>query len=325
MDMKRPCTRYTVGDLVIGIVFVCIILSSSVPAASHTVHKVLGKMEFALEPSVWYSPGKAGFEGDNDACSWKLVYPLDGWMAEIHAESRFPFTIGQRRVGTSVRARYAHSIGIYGTSTDTDWDSVGVIRDYSESDCEADIIIWDIDATFSVQIHQQRFPMTLEVGALVGYGTQSFGFTNTNLHTTIWDYRRSDHNVPGVVTYYDMEIHTGRVGVFLDMQTHEKLRYYLEATYVPYLEANADAYWVLRKYKFWQEAEGKGYTLTFRAGYAIWDHMSLFTSIRQVSLVADQDAVEGGVIGGDHYENEPIVSEITSKYFGIEVGAVLRF
>ena len=80
-----------------------------------------------------------------------------------------------------------------------------------------------------------------------------------------------------------------------------------------------------RGYPFWQDAKGRGHILTLNASYAIWDCLSLFTGIQRVSLVADEDGVEGGVYGGIRYENEPMVSEITSEYVGVEVGLVLRF
>jgi hypothetical protein len=301
-----------------------IILHYPLPAVSQTAQKVLGRLEFEVESSVWHSAGKAGFVG-GDGLSWKLVYPLDGWMGEVRGEVRYPFTIAEHRFSTSIRGRYAHSIGVYGTSTDTDWDSVGVVSDYSECDCEADIIMWNLDATFFFRIPSDRIPVRMEVGALAGYGSQRFEFTDTNLHTKIWDYSRRGHFTPGVVAYYDMEIRTCRVGLFIDLQTSENLQYYLEAIYLPYLKASTDAYWVLRRYEFWQEAGGKGHTVRFRANYEIWGRLSLFASIRQVSLVADRDGAQGGVIGDDHYEDEDIVSEITSNYFGLEAGVRLRF
>lgn len=325
MNMTRISSGRMKGSLVIGLASACVLLLSPDMAASDTVHKMLSKLELAVEPSVWYSLGEAGFEGDDEGWRWKLVYPLDGWMAEIRADSRFPFAVGHRSFGTSVKARYARSIRVNGTSADTDWDSLGIKCDDSEADCEADIIMWDIDATFFFRIPQQRIPATLEVGVLVGYGVQRFEFTDTNLHVTLSEGRRTDRHYRGVSTYYDMDLHVGRVGLFADMRTPENLRYYIEATYVPYLEATADALWVFRNYPFWQEAEGEGYTLSFSASYTVWGRLSLFTNLRQVSLVADRGAVEGGVLDGVPYENEPYVSEITSKYFGIEVGAVLRF
>jgi hypothetical protein len=168
-------------------------------------------------------------------------------------------------------------------------------------------------------------PVTVDAGALVGYGAQRFEFTDRNLHVTLSDGRPTNHDYPGVSSYYDMELHVGRVGLFADMRTAERLRCYIEVAYVPYLKASADALWVLRGYPFWQEAEGKGYTSSFSASYTVWGRVSLFTSLRRVSLVADRGAVEGGVLDGIPYENEPYVSEITSKYFGIEVGAVFTF
>jgi hypothetical protein len=325
MNMARTYTRCVIGVLVIGLSFACIVLPPSVAAASGTAHKVLSKLEFAVTPSVWYSLGEAGFEGDDEGWSWKLEYPLNGWMTEICAESRFPFVIGRHRFGTSLKGRYAHSMQISGTSIDTDCDSLGTMSVYSEADCEGDIIMWDIDATFFVRIPQQRIPVTLEVGALAGYRVQRFDFTRKNLHVTLSDGRPTNRHYQGVSSYYNMDLRSGRVGLFGDMRTREKLRYYLEVTYVPYLEASADALWVLRDYPFWQEAEGKGYTLTLRTSYTMWGRLSVLMGFRLVSLVADQGAVEGGVLDGIPYENEPFVSEITSKYFGIEVGAVLRF
>jgi len=325
VNVTRTCTLRISGGLIICLAFACLVLPPSDAAASGTVGDVLRRLEFAVEPSMWYSLGEAGFKGDDGEWSWKLVYPLDGWVAEIRAESRFPFTIGHRRAGVSVRARHARSIRVNVTSTDTDWDSLGIVGDYSESDCEADISMWDIDAAFSVHIPQHTIPVTLDIGALAGYGVQSFGFTDTNLHVTVSDHSQTDYYRSGVNAYYNMEIRYGRLGAFGHMLTHEKLRCYLEATYVPYLEASGDAYWVLREYRFWQAAGGKGYTLTVRADYDIWDYLSISTSLRRVSLVADDDGLQGGALPGDHYEDDPILSEITSKYFGVEVGAALRF
>ena len=108
MDMRRPSCRRTIGGPVLGLALTCVILLSSAEVASHTL---LGRLELAVEPSLWASSGEAGFQGWNDTLSWKLEYPLDGWMAEIRAEFAFPFAIGERPVGTSVRARYAHSLG----------------------------------------------------------------------------------------------------------------------------------------------------------------------------------------------------------------------
>ncbi len=112
------------GAWVVGLTSAFIFLLSPDMAASSTMHKVLSELELRLEPSVWYSLGEAGFQGDDEGWKWKLVYPLDGWMAEICAESRFPFAIGHRRFGASLRARYARSIRVNGTGTDTDWDSL---------------------------------------------------------------------------------------------------------------------------------------------------------------------------------------------------------
>jgi hypothetical protein len=320
MNMTHTSTRCMTGTLVIGLTFAFIALTSRDTAASDTVHKVLRKLEFTVEPSVWYSLGEAGFEGDNEGWRWELVYPLDGWMAEIRAESRFPFAIG-RRVGTSLRARYARSIRVNGTSTDTDWDSLGTMSVYGECDCDADIIMWDIDVVLFVHVLQQRIPVALELGVLMGYGGQRFEFTDTDLHVTLSDGRRTDRHYGGVSSYYNMELRTGRVGLFADMRTRERLMCYLEAAYVPYLEASADALWVLRDYPFWQKAEGTGYTLSLSASYTVWGRLSLFSSLRRASLVADRGAVEDGVLDGVRYEDEPYVSEIT----GIEAGVVLRF
>jgi hypothetical protein len=313
------------GILLTCMALVWLIIHLPLPADSRTPHRMLGGLELAVEPSVWRSQGKAGFEGDNDTLNWKLVYPLDGWMGEVRAVSRFPFAIGEHRFGTSVRARYAHSIGVYGTSTDTDWDNLGAVSDYSECDCEADVVMWDVDAAFFFRVPPGRIPVMLDVGALAGYGVQRFDFTDTNLHVTISNYRVRDRHTPGVTALYDMEIRTARVGLFLDIDPGGKLQYYLEAVYFPYLRASADAHWVLRRYKFWQEAGGTGHAVTFKADYDLWGRLSLSASIRQVSLVADGDAVEDGVIGGDRYEDEDIVTEITSNYFGLEAGVRLRF
>ena len=254
-----------------------------------------------------------------------MKYPLDGWMAEIQAESSFPFAVGRRRFSISVRARHARSIRVDGTSNDTDWDSLGVTSDYSESDCRADIIMWDVDAAFSIRVFQQRMPLALDIGVVAGYGTQRFKFTDRNLHTMIWDHQETDQRDTGVVSYYTTTSHTGRVGLFLDVHTHRRLRCRVEAAYVPYLRAKADALWVLRNYPFWQKADGRGYTLKLRADYTVWRRLSLFTGLRRVSLVADRHAVEGGVLDGTPYEDEPYVSEITSRYSGVEVGGTLRF
>ena len=325
IDMRRSCSRNVPGALVIGLVLACVAPFSSVQAASHPLLQLVGRLESAVEPSVWCSSGKAGFEGSNDTLSWRLEYPLDGWMAEVRAEFSLPFDIGRRRVATSVRVRYAHSLGIDGTSTDLDWDRFGGTRGYSEADCEADAIMWDTDAIFSVEIHQERIPVALEVGVVAGYGVQRFEFTDKDLHTTVWHYHSVDLRFPGVAAYYDMEVRTGRLGVLADLRARERLQCHLEATYVPYLEANADALWLLVGYPFWQHAKGRGYTLTFKSSYAVWNCLSLFAGVRRVSLVADDDGVEGGVYGGIRYEDEPMVSEIMSKYSGIEVGAALRF
>jgi hypothetical protein len=325
MSMGWASTRQTVGVLLTCVALVWPILHYPLPAASQTGQEVLGGLACRLEPSVWRSHGKAGFEGDNDTLNWELIYPLDGWMGEVRAEVRYPFTIWEHRFGTSLKVRYAHSIGIHGTSTDTDWDGVGAVSDYSECDCEADVIMWDLDATFFFRIPQERMPVALEVGGLAGYGVQRFDFTNTNLHVTISDYRVRNGHTPGVAAIYNTEIRTARVGLLLHIEPSENLRYYLEAVYFPYLRASADAYWVLRRYKFWQEAGGNGHVITFKADRDLWGRLSLFASIRQVSLVADQDALESGVIGGDRYEDEDIVSEITSNYFGLEMGIRLRF
>jgi hypothetical protein len=94
---------------------------------------------------------------------------------------------------------------------------------------------------------------------------------------------------------------------------------------MPYLEAGANAFWVLRNYRFWQDAKGSGFVLNFRADYVLMDHLSLSTGLRRVRLVADRDGIEGGGLGTMYNENAPIVSEITSEYSGVEIGASLEF
>ena len=65
--------------------------------------------------------------------------------------------------------------------------------------------------------------------------------------------------------------------------------------------------------------------LALRGDRALSPFVSVFAGLRYVRLIADEDGVEGGVLDGQSYENLPIVSELTSEYFGLDVGAGWRF
>jgi hypothetical protein len=214
MGIIAPSRRDTLKSLIVAFAVAYLLLPSLAYAAPGRVRGLVRKLEFVAESCLWYSRGNAGFEG-GDVGSWKLVYPLDGRMAEIRGHVRLPFSVYGRPAGIAMRVGYARSIRVKGTSTDTDWDEFGVREAYSESDSDADVYIWNVDAAFHTSVFDPwGFPVSLDAGGLVGYALWWIGYTNTNLHTTLFEYEPADYRTAGVNAYYDMEIRTGRLGVF---------------------------------------------------------------------------------------------------------------
>lgn len=278
--------------------FLCVISAAADPVEWHGL---------SLDASTWLSFGKAGFKGSDMPYSWQLEYPMDGWMGEVRLAYAFPFL--SRRL--SVRGRYAHSISINGASTDTDWTG-SQRRVYSEADSEATVQMWDVDIRFMQPVSE-----SLRIGGFLGYVSQEFDYDDTNLKMTFPYY----HAISGPVSTYDLKFKGARIGGAVMWNIARRLSLNGEASVIPLLSADADAMWKLRDYPFQQKSDGVGFEAKAQLDYDLMDNFSVFTAVRYGSMIADRNGKEGGVADGEYpYSDEPLVDEMTSRYFGVEVG-----
>jgi hypothetical protein len=164
----------------------------------------------------------------------------------------------------------------------------------------------------------------MRLGLVVGYGSQEFDYRDSNL-VAVYDYGQTLLTVSGFVSSYRMEFTGVRAGAFLSCRFLRVCELSAEFILIPSLEAESEAYWGLRDYPFWQEADGTGTILGARLAVDIAPRLAVFTAVRDVSLVCDSNGVEGGILNGETYADEPIVREITADYTGLECGVRLLF
>ncbi len=272
-----------------------------------------------FDASLWRSDGEAGFEeGDFWGIFSTLEYPLDGEMGEVRAEYRHRLDSGGIPSFIVIRGSYAQSLELDGTSTDRDYDDYGSEINYSESDNEGEATIWSADLMFLVQMSP-----SFEAGVFAGYGEHSYEFEDDNLYYS-YNYGADAGFVPGPISTYDADFTGLRAGLIATLTPSERLSLSAEWAMMPSLEAEAEGFWMLRDYPFWQEAEGVGNVVKVTSSYSLLENLDVFAGLRWVSLIAE-DGTEDGILDGQYYFGEEIVEEITSDYVGAEIGVSLQF
>ena len=279
------------------------------------------------DASIWYSMGEAGFQYADGLSVSELTYPLDGYLAEFQGEAKFLFYLGPVPATAGLRGRLARSIDVKGTSTDSD-RALGWLWGYSEHDCTADILLWEVDGLFAVYpLHQLDHPFlkSIETGLILGYGQQRFEFSDRD--GTGYYYGEEPVTFRGLVSTYDVDFTGLRIGPYLRLHPTHRLAVSLEALMIPDLRAESDANWILRNYRFWQEAEGMGTTVSVKVTYEVIDHLQVFASLRRVFLNADKRGLESGVFLDEEesYKDQPVVPWIRAKYYGAALGLTLAF
>ncbi len=280
-----------------------------------------------LDASVWYGRGEVTFQSPDldPLISSDLVYPFRGYLGEVRGEALISFRLGDIPSQAGLRGRLARHIDLQGTATDSDW-SFGWRWGYSEHDSRTRLLIWDVDAVFSL------FPFaasggppvlnSLESGLIAGYGQERY-------QTTARDgwgiYDGWFEEFSGRVMTYKPDFSGPRIGAYLQSSPLSGLTVRLEAILIPALQAESRARWILREYRFRQEAEGTGFNLSARIDYELTDYLGVFAGIRRVDLNADRRGLESGEEGDESYRNQPIVGWIRSQYTGYELGARLLF
>ncbi len=276
---------------------------------------------------LWYGRGETSFESPNldPFISSDLVYPFSGYLAEVRGEVSLFFPIGSLTARAGLRGRLAKELDLTGTATDSDW-TFGERWGYSEHDCRADLLIWDIDAVFSLFPFDRSDSLILrsiETGLIVGYGEEKYKFT---IRDGWGDYYGERYYFEGEVSTYDADFTGLRTGIFLRAEPLPRFSLDLEAVFLPGLRAEGDGHWILRDYRFHQKAEGAGATLAARVAYELTGGCRVFAGIKRVVLTADRDGRESGEeAGGESYSDEEIVGWIKSRYTGYELGVSLIY
>ena len=280
-----------------------------------------------LDASVWYGRGEVTFQSPNldPLISSDLVYPFRGYLGEVQGEALFSFQLGSLPAQAGLRGRLARHIDLQGTSTDSDW-TFGWRWGYSEHDSRTKLLIWDIDAVFSL------FPFpaaggpkvlnSLESGLLAGFGQERYRIRDRNG----WGvYEGETVEFSGPVSTYNPDFSGPRIGAYLRSSPLARVTVRLEAVLIPALRAESEAHWLLRDYRFRQKAEGTGFNLNARIDYALTDSFRVFADIRRIDLNADRRGRESGEEEGESYRDEPIVGWVRTRYTGYAVGASLLF
>lgn len=286
-----------------------------------------GSFHGRLDASVWYGRGEVTFQSPNldPLISSDLVYPFRGYLGEIRGEALFLFQLGKLPARAGFRGRLARQIDLQGTSTDSDW-TFGWRWGYSEHDSRAELLIWDIDAVFSLLplAGPGRAPVfnSLEGGLIAGFGQERYRFTDRDG----WGiYEGEPEEFSGRVSTYRPDFSGPRIGTYLQSSPLPRLTVRLEAILVPALRAESNAHWILRGYRFRQKAQGTGFNLAGQVDYELTDHFRVFAGIRRIDLNADRRGRESGEEAGESYRDEPIVGWIRTQYTGYELGASLVF
>ncbi len=276
---------------------------------------------------VWYGRGETSFQSPNldPFISSDLVYPFRGYLAELRGEVSLFFPIGSLIARAGLRGRLAKEIDLTGTATDSDW-SFGERWGYSEHDCRTDLLIWDLDAVFSIFPFDRSgsaFLRSIETGLIVGYGEEKYQFT---VRDGWGDYYGERYYFEGKVSTYDADFTGLRTGIFLQAEPLPRLSLDLEAVFIPGLRAEGDGNWILRDYRFHQKAEGTGAALAARIAYDLTASWRVFAGLRRVVLTADRRGRESGEeAGGESYSDEDIVGWIKSRYTGYDLGVSLTY
>jgi hypothetical protein len=266
-----------------------------------------------LSAGVMGTSGDVGFEigyPDEPILS-KLVYPMDAALFQVSAEYTFPKN-PEVKQDLRLRARFAHSLQLEGTSSDTDY---GDFENYSESDSSGTVLLWDADL---ILLH----PLSpdFRLGAFAGIGSQSFRYEDSNLV----NYSPESFSVSGPNATYDVVFDGLRFGVLGEANLGRAFLLSAELSLTPFLRADADGYWILRDFTFQQEADGMGWSGRVMAEYRVNPRLSVFGAAGFTSLVT-ADGTESGAEAGDSFANEPAVREITGEYASFELGLKGRF
>ncbi len=279
-----------------------------------------------LNASILFSNGNVKFEYAEPPWRSKLSYPLDGYLFELSAESRLQCRVEEYPLTAGIRGRFAQDISVKGDVTDSDWEH-DYRWGYSEHDGDADVSIWDVDCVFSIRPFIWSTPYivkSIEAGLIIGYGEQSFDF----LVKDGWgNYFGEAEVFSGKVSTYDTTFSGIRIGPYLQCQPISDLALRVEAIAIPNLKTESDAYWILREYRFWQEAEGTGTTIGVKCSYRVTEHFQLLAGINWVYLNADTNGKESGIFyeDGASYTDLPIVPYISADYFNLQLGLTAIF
>jgi hypothetical protein len=301
-----------------GILTVLLVVLSAGPAwcasegtasSSNTLHW----RGFTLDAGFWGVAGRNGFETgeEHQPKVSKLEYPMNGIMLELRGAYAFPI-LKQR---LSVRGRLAQSAYVGGTSKDTDYNTDGSTWNYSESDSEASVLHLEGDIVFLQPFKQ------FSVGGFIGYGSERSDYEDSDLVNTWPEY----YTVGGVNATYDVTFSSVRLGLLGRWQIIKRLAIEGEIAGLPYVRAEADAVWKLRNYPFSQEATGYGVAGKVRVVYSFTDNFGVYAGFRGTYLMANHDGTMSGTLDGVSYSNERLLREITSEYFGGELGVRTTF
>lgn len=283
------------------------------PATETATAKVTRPAGLELSAGVIGTSGEVGFEigYPGEPIISKLVYPMDAALFQIAAEYTLPKPAAVKQ-DLILRARFAHSVRLEGTSTDTDY---GIYENYSESDSSGTVLLWDAELVFLHPLNP-----TCRLGAFMGIGSQTFEYEDSNLV----NYYPEIYSVSGPNATYDVVFNGLRFGVLGDAKLGKAFILSAELALTPFLQADADGHWLLRDLTFQQEAEGLGWSGKVTAEYRVNARLSVYGSAGFTSLITE-DGLESGSEAGDSFYNEPAVHEITSEYGSLEIGLKGRF
>lgn len=255
----------------------------------------------------------------------QLTFPAEGSLVAVDGDAvyREPETPWACRLSGG----YAVSVSAGGTSTDEDFGFSGSTVHYSESDSDAAIATWYVEAAWLWQVAPAApdpARRSIEIGLLLGYRKQSLEFDDSNLMGSYY-YGTETVTYEGAVATYDVDFSGASVGVSLGMQPWPTVQVGGRFAVMPSLEAEGSAYWILRDYPFWQYAEGKGVIAGFRADWFPLERVGLYAAYDYVDLDADENGTEDGVLNGEPYYGNDIVDAITASYDAFTLGASVRF
>lgn len=273
-----------------------------------------------------WSGGEVGFlVGAEGVVVSEVQYDLDGTVFEICADAAL---LTGPDWAVLARGRYLSDIQVGGDNTDRDWDEVGRLSDSSVSDESAAVSVWSADLALQIRAAPAESGWwagrPFAVGLHAGYGSHGYRFDVDDLWG-IYDYGATPVRYVGPVAKYDVTFTSARIGGNAGAYLSRNLYVGAEYTYMPNLEAESEAYWILRDYRFEQTARGVGEELRVTAQYRVHPNAFIFARYRSVVIDADEDGLENGAVGNYVYHAQPIVPEITADYKVTEVGIGGRF